>query len=210
MEKKLILRFIFLLTLLVITFIIITYFVLNDGFLGFDQILMTKIKSIETDYLTFIMKVFSFIGSTRPVIFISFILLLVIYKLYKKRQEVLLYLIVLIGSTIINQLTKFLIKRERPISELMMETGFSYPSGHTMGAVSLYGIITFLLWRHVRTSSRRTVLILFSIVMIMTIGFSRIYLNVHYPSDIVGALLLSGIWLYLTIWLFQYAMEKKS
>lgn len=210
MEKKLILRFIFLLTLLVITFIIITYFVLNDGFLGFDQILMTKIKSIETDYLTFIMKVFSFIGSTRPVIFISFILLLIIYKLYKKRQEVLLYLIVLIGSTIINQLTKFLIKRERPISELMMETGFSYPSGHTMGAVSLYGIITFLLWRHVRTSSRRTVLILFSIVMIMTIGFSRIYLNVHYPSDIVGALLLSGIWLYLTIWLFQYAMEKKS
>lgn len=48
------------------------------------------------------------------------------------------------------------------------------------------------------------------VLNLVDIGFSRIYLNVHYPSDIVGALLLSGIWLYVTIWLFQYAMEKKS
>lgn len=190
-------------------FITHTYFIVNGGFLVFDQILITKIKSVETDLLTIIMKMFSFIGSTTSVIFISCILLLIIYKLYKKRQEVILFLIVLIGSTAINLLVKFLIKRERPVSELVIETGFSYPSGHTMGAMSLYGIITFLMWRHVRTSKGRMILILFFTVVIITIGFSRIYLSVHYPSDIVAAFYLGGLWLYVSIWSFQYRMEKK-
>lgn len=203
-------RFITLIILLIISFITITYFVVNGHLLALDQLLISKITPIETDFLTIIMNLFSFIGSTKTVIFISFNLLLVIYKLYKKWQEIFLFLIVLTGSTAINQLAKFLIKRERPVSEFIIVTGFSYPSGHTMGAMSLYGIITFLLWRHVRTFSRRIILILFSIVMIMIIAFSRIYLGVHYPSDIVGALLLSGIWLYLTIWIFQHLMENKS
>lgn len=210
MNIKPIWRFITLLILLIIAFITLTYFVVFGHLLALDQLLISKIKPIETDFLTIIMNLFSFIGSTKTVIFISFILLLVIYKLYKKWQEIFLFLIVLIGSTAINQLAKFLIKRERPVSEFIIETGFSYPSGHTMGAMSLYGIITFLLWRHVRTFSGRTILILFSIVMIMIIAFSRIYLRVHYPSGIMGSLLLSGIWLYVIIWIFQHLMESRS
>ncbi|MCT8140277.1 phosphatase PAP2 family protein [Anaerobacillus sp. CMMVII] len=115
----------------------------------------------------------------------------------------------LVGSTAINQALKFLIKRERPLSRLIDEGGFSYPSGHTMAAVSLYGIITFILWRHVKTSTRRVMLIVFSCFMIIFIAISRIYLGVHYTTDILGAFLVSGTWLYVTIWLYQYRIEKK-
>lgn len=166
------------------------------------------VNSLQFDFLTTVMKVLSFIGDTIPVITISVILLFVFYKLFKKKHEIILFIIVISGSTVLNQSLKFLLKRERPISELVKVGGYSYPSGHTMAAVSLYGIITFIFWRHIKTRAARILLIVFSTLMILLISFSRIYLGVHYPSDILGAYFVSGGWLYVTIWCYQYLMEK--
>ncbi|RXJ02125.1 PAP2 family protein [Anaerobacillus alkaliphilus] len=165
---------------------------------------------MEAPFVTTIMKGFGFIGATLPVIVISIILLIILYRLHKNRSEVYLFIIVLLGSTAFNVLVKTLIKRKRPISDLIIESGYSYPSGHTVGAVSLYGIITFLFWRKLETTQGRVSLIFFSVIMIMIMGFSRIYLGVHYPTDILGAYLLSGIWLYLTIWIYQLIMERRA
>lgn len=207
-NKKSLMKFISTTFMLILSFNFITYHVIKGNSMGIDEKIMMHIKPLETNISTYIMKLFSFIGSTIPVIIISLILLIIIYLLYKKRQEVYLFMVVLVGSTAINQLVKFIIKRERPISHLVIESGYSYPSGHTMAAVSLYGIITFLFWRHIPSSRGRIALILFSIFMILTIAFSRVYLHVHYPSDLIGAALLSGIWLYVTIWVFQFKMER--
>ena len=79
-----------------------------------------------------------------------------------------------------------------------------------MNAFAVYGIITFLLWRHIPSRLGRTILILISSGFIFMIGTSRIYLGVHYPSDIIGGYFASGFWLSSAIWFFQKYKEKRS
>lgn len=203
-------RFIAFLGVLVGAFIFLTTNVMNGGVDKLDQYVMNVVKPLQSDFFTIIMMVFSFIGATMPVIIISCLLLLVIYRLYRNWHEVLLFIVVLSGSTALNLFLKYSFKRERPLSQLVTETGFSYPSGHMMAAVSLYGIITFLFWKHIQTFWRRILLLILCTMMILIIGFSRIYLGVHYTSDIIGAFLISGMWLYVTIRVYRFLMAKKS
>jgi undecaprenyl-diphosphatase len=110
----------------------------------------------------------------------------------------------------LNGTLKVLFHRARPtLHRIVNANGFSFPSGHSMTAFSLYGIIAFLLWRHIPTSLGRGLLICFSSVMIVTIGVSRIYLGVHYPSDVIGGFLVSGCWLAVSIWFYQRYQEKQ-
>jgi undecaprenyl-diphosphatase len=77
-----------------------------------------------------------------------------------------------------------------------------------MAAFTLYGILTFLLWRHLPSYRSRSSLIIISAIMILMIGISRIYLGVHYPSDVLGGFLISGSWLFFSISIYQRHQEK--
>jgi undecaprenyl-diphosphatase len=183
---------------------------MTEKALRIDEEIITYVRTLEHPIVTKGMKALSFVGNTWPVIIISILLLSLIYKLYRKRDEVILFIIVSLGSTGINQLFKYSFKRERPLFEpLVTESGYSYPSGHSMAALTLYGIVTFLFWRHIKSALGRTLLVIFSTVMILAIGTSRVYLRVHFPSDVLGAYLLSGFWLFLTIWVYQYIKERQ-
>ncbi|MFC0471485.1 phosphatase PAP2 family protein [Halalkalibacter kiskunsagensis] len=210
MNRQLLLKLILLGIIPLLGFIVVTYFVVTERVLPFDENIIKIVLTFEHPIVTKGMLMMSFIGNTWPVIIISFIFILIIYKVYRKRHEVTLFIFVLIGSTVLNQLLKYWLKRERPVFDpIVTESGFSYPSGHSMAALSLYGIITFLFWRHIPTSLGRKLLIAFTAFMILSIGFSRIYLRVHFPTDVIGAYLLSGFWLFITIWFYQYLQEKQ-
>ncbi len=210
MHKKSYWGFISVIALLIMSFVTLTYLVKTKKTSAFDKMILEKMKDLESPLLTTIMKGLDFIGSTIPVIVTSLILLVILYRLHRNRSEVYLFVVASLGSNVINYLVKSLIKRKRPVSELVIENGFSFPSGHTIGALTLYGIITFLFWRKITTTRGRVVLLIFATSMILLMGFSRIYLGVHYPTDIIGAMLLGGTWLYLTIWIYQYMMEKRA
>ncbi|WP_368504903.1 phosphatase PAP2 family protein [Alkalihalophilus sp. As8PL] len=196
--------------LILLSFTVTTYVVIMGYTATIDRYVIEKIIPTHTESLTAAMQFFSFIGDIVPVVIISLICIMIIYLTYKKWQEVFLFIAVMIGSTAINTFTKWMIKRERPESTFVYEAGFSYPSGHTMAAMSLYGIIIFLFWKHTRHAAARVSVIVFGITMIVTIAFSRLYLGVHYISDIIGGGLLSGLWLYVTIYVYQYMIEKQS
>ncbi|MFF2288091.1 phosphatase PAP2 family protein [Peribacillus butanolivorans] len=72
-------------------------------------------------------------------------------------------------------------------------TGYSFTSVHATNAIALYGFLALLIWQYL--SSSRTMLIFISAIFILTIGFSRIYLGAHYPSDILGGFFTGGFWL---------------
>jgi len=175
-----------------------------------DHSIISFIQGFESPGLTAIMKCFTFIGSTPSVAVISLFSLFFLYKVLKHRTELILFIAIIVGSPILNELLKLLFHRARPdFHRLIKINGYSFPSGHAMSAFAVYGVLSFLLWRHIPTRWGRTLLIVTSIIMILTIGISRIYLGVHYPSDVIGGYFASGCWLAIAIWFYQRYLEKR-
>ncbi len=197
--------------LLAAAFAGITVFVTMQPVNNLDNNIAAFIQGWESDSLTPIMKFFTVLGSTKVSILIAAVVLGVLYLIYRKLSEPILFAAALGGAAAMNVLFKQIFSRPRPeVHRLIEETGFSYPSGHTMGAMALYGAIAFLLWRHADKVWKRTLIIIGTIILVIMIAVSRIYLGVHYPSDITGGILASGIWLSIVIGIYQWMQEKRA
>ncbi|CAH2712982.1 hypothetical protein BACCIP111895_00115 [Neobacillus rhizosphaerae] len=192
-----------------IGFSFISLFISDHKIIDFDSDVIAAIQGLESTFLTKVMKFFTFIGSAPVVIILSVILMVFLYKVLHHRLELILFISAIIGSAVLNQILKQIFHRVRPNFHRLIDiSGYSYPSGHAMNAFTVYVIISFLLWRHIESKWGRSLLIFISGVMILGIGISRIYLGVHYPSDIIGGYLASGFWLTIAIWFFQFYKEK--
>jgi undecaprenyl-diphosphatase len=187
----------------------IAYLVELEKLIVFDHYIIKYVQGFESEFLTALMIFFSFIGDTMPVIVITLLSAFFLYRVLHHRREVVLLISTMIGSTLLNVLLKYLFQRTRPdINQIVFEEGFSFPSGHSMAAFSLYGMLTFLLWRHLKTTVGRGLLLTVNGLMIFLIGYSRIYLGVHYPSDVIAAYAASGFWLFTVIWFYQWIQER--
>ena len=101
-------------------------------------------------------------------------------------------------------LLKHLFTRERPniVPRLVEVSGFSYPSGHSIGASSFYLLLAFLSCRYFRTGRSRAVVFACAGILIVGVCFSRLYLGVHYPSDVLSGMLLGSAWVCLLTYVF--------
>lgn len=182
-----------------------------DRVQGLDQPVITWVQSLESPTLTSLASFCAWLGSTGTVVIISLAAMAFLFYVLHHRRELVLFLIVCGGSALINVLFKQLFMRERPtIYRILEETGYSFPSGHAMGAFSLYAVITFLLWRHIHTRTGRGLLIFIATGFILTIGISRIYAGVHYPSDILAGYLIAGSWFSLCVYGYQWLQERRA
>lgn len=105
------------------------------------------------------------------------------------------------GAALLNVILKLLFERVRPDlwQQLVVETSFSFPSGHAMASAALAGVaIYFIVRSHLRVWLKST-LIVGVVVYVALVGFSRLYLGVHYPTDVVGGWLVTSLWLLVTI-----------
>lgn len=102
--------------------------------------------------------------------------------------------------TILNQLLKRILQRPRPTEyRIIEETGYSFPSGHSMVSMAFYGYLIYLTYKYVKNKYLKWSLITILGVLIISIGISRIYLGVHYTSDVLGGFLLSISYLVIYI-----------
>ncbi|RMG71036.1 MAG: phosphatase PAP2 family protein [Chloroflexi bacterium] len=117
----------------------------------------------------------------------------------EERKTAVFLLVSFAGSAALNALLKLLFSRPRPniFPPITVETSFSFPSGHTMAAVALYGLAAILLWRRQRYSWA-----LLTGLWVPLVALSRIYLGVHYPSDVLASLAIGTIWLILVMFLY--------
>lgn len=192
-------------------FIIMSYLVQADHLVIFDKTVIDRVQGLEVGGLTAAMKFFTFIGSTRLIIILTVPIFLFLFLVLKHRVEILIFLAVVYMTPILNRLLKMYFNRARPDFHRLIEIGgYSFPSGHAMNAFSFYSILAFLLWRHVPPRPGRIAVIIFSSLMIFAIGISRVYLGVHYPSDIIGGFLASGLWVAAVIWFFQRYKETQE
>ncbi len=175
----------------------------------FDQAIIQFIQGLEFKQLTSVMKFFTQIGSFSTIMMI-FLLVLVILALYKSKLNMFIFGIVVLGTPFINEVLKQVFQRSRPYLHRLIEIGgYSFPSGHSMNAASLFGVLAYLLWKHVPGKAGRTALLSISSLLILMIGVSRIYLGVHYPSDVIAGYLVSSSWLLAVIWVFHKYLRKK-
>ena len=106
----------------------------------------------------------------------------------------------LVIVTILNQLLKNILQRPRPNEfRIIEETGFSFPSGHSMASMAFYGYLIYLIYKYVKNKYLKWTLIVLLSILICTIGISRIYLGVHYTSDVLGGFLISISYLVIYI-----------
>ena len=119
----------------------------------------------------------------------------------------------LIGVVILNQVFKFLVHRPRPDGfRLITESGYSFPSGHSMVAMAFYGLLAWMVWRYERDPLVRRVCVTGFGLVVVLVGVSRIYLGVHYASDVIAGFCLALAWLllYTTIVTPLFLPEKKT
>nr|WP_263326368.1 phosphatase PAP2 family protein [Neobacillus sp. Marseille-Q6967] len=193
-----------------LAFSMMAFLINADKVNNFDSTIIQFIQGFEAPVLTQIMEFFTFIGSTATVIVLCLVIIFFLYKVLHHRTELILFVVVVAGSPLLNFILKSIFQRARPDLHRLIEIGgYSFPSGHAMNAFTVYGILTFLLWRHIFNRSGRTLLLLFSSIMIAMIGISRIYLGVHYPSDIIGGYLASAFWIGISIGFFQRYKERQ-
>lgn len=189
----------------------ISLFVQDNEIRNFDKMIAAWIQHWETPDLTAVMKFFTTIGEGLPLILVIITAMVVLYTVLGHRRELVFLAGVMLGSTVLNWTLKTLFHRARPVIHRIIEAeGYSFPSGHSMAAFSFYGVLAFLIWRHVPTPLGRSLIIILSSLFILAIGISRIYLGVHYPSDIIGGYFVSGCWLTASILWYQKYMSPAS
>ena len=102
--------------------------------------------------------------------------------------------------TVLNQLLKRIVQRPRPTEfRIVEESGYSFPSGHSMVSMAFYGYLIYLIYKHVKNKYLKWISIILLSILICFIGISRIYLGVHYTSDVLGGFFISISYLIIYI-----------
>ena len=140
------------------------------------------------DFTTPIAKFITNFGGAIFLIILT-ITLFILIKNKKIGLSIILNLIVITG---LNQILKNILQRPRPTEyRLIEETGFSFPSGHSMVSMAFYGYLIYLIYKYVKNKYLKWFLITILGILIVNIGISRIYLGVHYTSDVLAGFLIS-------------------
>ena len=170
------------------------------------QAVQGSINDLSTKVLTFITDLGSVNGNIFLVIVFSLLLLM------KKRFISVLFLVITtLTGGYVNHYLKWIFQRERPsLNPLVEVNGYSFPSGHSMSSFILYGALMIITTRITKRWSIRLVVYAICIFMILTIGYSRIYLGVHFPSDVIGGYIAGCAWLAIIATVFTFREYRKS
>ena len=199
-NKKLYLSILFLLLFIADMILVIT----NNTVTFDDEIHLTVISTMS-EFMSSFMRVMTFCGSTVFMICLCAFLFFV-FLLKKHKKTAFSTAGILIVSTIINNVIKWIIRRPRPVYMIVEESSFSFPSGHMMASVTLYGFLIYLISKSQMKTLYKVIFNTLLVVLIILIGTSRIYLGAHFASDILGGAMMSLSILFL----FAHLDEKKK
>jgi membrane-associated phospholipid phosphatase len=177
---------------------------------AFDHHIINIVQSFINDRMTAFMFSVTFLGSVKWIVYLA-ASAGIILMVFKKWALSVFLLAGSGGGALFNWLLKWIFKRERPdILPLLTETGYSFPSGHSMGSFIFYGASAYILVHLFSRISLKLLAVLANSLIILLIGISRIYLGVHYPSDVIGGFLAGGTWLAACIILFRLYEYRKN
>lgn len=195
-------------SIFLLLFAALAYFVIsNESVLsGLDNPLIHLIRGNITPEKTAFFKYFTKFGNTVTIVALTVVIAGVLYFNLKDKISAywLLINIVLIQG-VGNIALKFVFNRERPsVEHLVTATNTSFPSGHSMGSMLLYGTLIFITPIYIKSKPVRLTIQILLGILILLVGTSRVYLGVHYPTDVLGGYSIALAWL-----TFSYPIFKK-
>jgi membrane-associated phospholipid phosphatase len=168
----------------------------GDILLMIDQWVASHIVCLRSAFLTSSMQAATNFGGIKFIAPIG--LFTAAYFLIKKHYDRAIGLAITVsGGKLLNNILKLIFQRPRPFSEtsLITTSGWSFPSGHSMNSMIFYGILVYLFMREDLTWPLRILIMAAACSVILTVGISRIYLKVHYTSDVIAGFLGGLFWL---------------
>ena len=188
--------------------------VMERDFQKFDQSITTVVYSMRSPTLTYLMMEVTSLGSGTQIVIISLVGIIFLIKQHKK--ESLLFSMALLIGILINTALKMIVQRPRPPLEgaLIIEKMSSFPSGHATNAFIFFSLLAYFSYHFFKNKSLTVIISIFSVFCILVVGFSRIYLGVHHPTDVLAGYIV-GLWWFITVLLIEhtfvlYKLFKKS
>ena len=171
---------------------------------GYDERIQDYIVSYRTPFLNQFFLIVTDIGNFYSYFVVMALAAIFLFMKLRNWKFILQLLGVIIIAGLSNVILKEAIQRERPSLEHMVTIkSLSYPSGHAMSAMAFYGFLIYLVFKIKMHRLLRVFLVTLFTFLILAIGFSRIYLGVHYPSDVAGGFIAGLIWVAFCMILFN-------
>ena len=178
---------------IIIVIFVLLFFLIN-GIYRTDTHILNYIRNFVNDDLTTFMKFITSFCSLVVMITIAIILVIIL----KRKNITVLIFGNMIFVIILNFILKLIFSRQRPLSYMLIdESGYSFPSGHSMVGIAFYGMIIYITYKLIKKVWLRRIFTISLAVLIALIGFSRIYLGVHYPSDVIAGFAFGYMFLIL-------------
>ncbi|MEO7264222.1 MAG: phosphatase PAP2 family protein [Ferruginibacter sp.] len=183
--------------------------VFEDKSYAFDNRIFAGIDSFHNSQNTSLMQVITFFGSQYFLLPANILLVIIVFLKEKNKWTAVKIAAIAISSTAIMFLLKSILQRQRPEVPLVVKAhGYSFPSGHTFTSLCFFGMLIYIVYKKINNSILKWMLNGLMILLVLLIGFSRIYLKLHYASDVIAGLCLGTIWLLMAKWLL-FKTENK-
>lgn len=192
-------------SLSILIFVVVTKLLLEEQIYIFDDFVYNMISKLRCEPVTYFFKFITFLCSTWFIVLATVIIMV----FSKNRKNGFFIGLNVLMCSILNQGMKLIFTRQRPVDiNLIVEKGFSFPSGHSMVSLAFYGFFIYIIV-HKRMKKKKKILYCVSLALLtLLIGISRIYLGVHYASDVLAGFALSMAYLIIYIKLFYKKMES--
>jgi len=169
-----------------------------------DQNIYKFIIKLKSPFFTYFFKFITFYASIEWFI----ILCILVFFFYNDKKFKFIIPIYIIGIALITLLMKNIFVRVRPIDLILIEeTGYSFPSGHSSSSLAFYGLIAYLIYKSDLNKYKKLFFIISLLLLSLLIGISRIYLGVHYPSDVLAGFMVGII--YFVLFVYIYNSERR-
>lgn len=177
---------------------------------GFDQRVFNYLSQHVSERNNEVMLFFTFLGSHEFLIPANLVLIAYFIFIEKHKWYSIKVPAIALSSLALMFILKHLFNRPRPSIPLLYEAkGLSFPSGHALMSITFYGLLIYIVFKTFRNAKAKWTLIVFLLLLILIIGFTRIYLRVHYTTDVIAGYCMGFLWLSFAIWLLN-RLEKYS
>lgn len=161
----------------------------------FDIEMANALHQMATPFTTTLHTIFSFIGSPGAPILVMIIVLFLLLRGH--RRDSIMLAVAYVGAEVLNALLKLVFQRPRPTftNPIVVIPHYSFPSGHAMVSLVVFGMLAYLLVLRVHNRYAQILIVFAAALLVVLVGISRMYLGVHYFSDVVGGYLAGSVWL---------------